>query len=109
MNYKSGSPGRYGYEVSPRAPEVGGGWRLQLFEDGVEVGGGVFPLPWADEPQQGVAWWNEMTEEFRAHWLSTAKSAVPADAWRAYLTHEALGDALEEAENWLATQPKTDE
>lgn len=100
---------KYRYEVQPRAAELGGGYRLQLFEDDVEVGGGVFPLAWADEPQQGVTWWNGMTEEFRAHWMRQAKSAVPADAWRAYLTQEALGDAVEEAEGWMYTRPKSDE
>lgn len=34
---------QYTYEITRRPAEVGGGWRLQLFEDGKEVGGGVFP------------------------------------------------------------------
>lgn len=33
----------YSYEILPRPFELGGGWRLRLLEDGVEVGGGVFP------------------------------------------------------------------
>jgi hypothetical protein len=33
----------YTYEILPRLVELGGGWRLRLLEDGVEVGGGVFP------------------------------------------------------------------
>ena len=33
----------YSYEINPRPVELGGGWRLRLLEDGVEVGGGVFP------------------------------------------------------------------
>lgn len=33
----------YNYEILPRPVELGGGWRLRLLEDGVEVGGGVFP------------------------------------------------------------------
>ena len=98
---------RYTYTLTPRPDELGGGWRLRLLEDDVEVGGGVFPLAWADEPQQGVTWWNEMSEEFRAHWLAVAGSAVPADAWRAYLTEEAQGDAVEEGENWLSTRPQS--
>jgi hypothetical protein len=100
--------GKYTYEVTPRPPALGGGWRLQLLEDGEEVGGGVFPLAWADEPQQGVDWWNAMSEETRAFWLGQAKSAVPADAWQAYLTQEAMGDAVEVAEDWLSTRPQTD-
>lgn len=33
----------YSYEINPRPVELGGGWRLRFLEDGVEVGGGVFP------------------------------------------------------------------
>lgn len=33
----------YNYEIASRPIELGGGWRLRLLEDGVEVGGGVFP------------------------------------------------------------------
>lgn len=35
---------RYRYEVEPRPLDLGGGFRLRLFEGGEEVGGGVFPL-----------------------------------------------------------------
>lgn len=31
------------FEITPRPLSVGGGWKMQLFEDGQEVGGGVFP------------------------------------------------------------------
>ncbi len=31
------------FEIIPRPANVGGGWRLQLFEDDTEVGGGVYP------------------------------------------------------------------
>lgn len=34
---------QFSYEITPRLIELGGGWRLRLLEDGVEVGGGVFP------------------------------------------------------------------
>ncbi len=34
---------QYSYEITPRPIELGGGWRLRLLEDSVEVGGGVFP------------------------------------------------------------------
>jgi hypothetical protein len=33
----------YSYEILPRPVELGSGWRLRLLENGVEVGGGVFP------------------------------------------------------------------
>lgn len=32
------------FEVTPRAPELGGGWNVKFFEDGEEVGGAVHPL-----------------------------------------------------------------
>jgi len=35
---------RFSYTITPRAPHVGGGWRLQLLEDGQEVGGGIYPV-----------------------------------------------------------------
>jgi len=34
---------KFSYEITPRSDDLGGGWRLRLLEDGVEVGGGVFP------------------------------------------------------------------
>ncbi len=34
---------QFSHEITPRPVELGGGWRLRLLEDGVEVGGGVFP------------------------------------------------------------------
>lgn len=33
----------WSYEITPRSRHLGGGWRLRLFDDGQEVGGGVFP------------------------------------------------------------------
>jgi hypothetical protein len=42
MTAENAEPGAR-YEIAPRGPEVGGGWRLRLTEDGEEVGGGVFP------------------------------------------------------------------
>ena len=39
----------YAHTITPRPPELGGGWRLRLLEDGEEVGGGVFPPDDASE------------------------------------------------------------
>lgn len=91
------------YEINPRPPELGGGWRLRFLEDGVEVGGGVFPIE-DEEPRQGVDWWNRLQERERAHWLAVAGAAVPVDAWIAYLRSEAYLDAQAEASEWLATR-----
>ena len=40
---------QFSHEITPRPVELGGGWRLRLLEDGVEVGGGVFPPDDASE------------------------------------------------------------
>lgn len=37
-------PAGFSYLITPRAAHAGGGWRLQLLEDGLEVGGGVYPV-----------------------------------------------------------------
>lgn len=97
--YDMGTHVHYSYEVLPRQA---GGWRLRLLEDGEEVGGAAIPLD--DDPEHGVTWWNELTEEIRAHWLAVAGSAVPADAWRAYQLEEGQLDAVGEGEAWLSTR-----
>ena len=33
------------YEIKPRRANLGGGWILTMFEDGEEMGRGVYPLP----------------------------------------------------------------
>lgn len=98
---------KYRYEVTPRAADLGGGWNLKMFENDVEVGGGVFPLEGADNPDYGVDWWNAMTEDVRAHWLSVAGTAVPADAWLACLANEAERAAVEAGEEWLSSASGT--
>ncbi len=32
----------------------------------------------------GMAWWNHLTPTQRLHWLTCARSDVPADAWEAF-------------------------
>jgi hypothetical protein len=91
---------QYSYEITPRLAELGGGWRLQLLEDGAEVGGGVFPVP-AEDPHVGMAWWNGISEKDRAYWLQAAKSARPADARQTWREAEAYEKAEQEAYDWL--------
>lgn len=91
---------KYAYEITPRPVELGGGWRLRMLEDGEEVGGGVFPVD-RDDPQAGVTWWDQCTEQDRAYWLEVAKSAVPADAWIAFQLADAYADAESTAYEWL--------
>jgi hypothetical protein len=91
----------YRYQIDPRPAELGGGWNLKLFQDDLEVGGSVFPVNADADPQAGMDWFNGLQEHQRAHWLQTASSARPVDAWGAYLSAEAYRDALENAESWL--------
>lgn len=39
------------YEIKARPSALGGGWKLTLYENGQEAGGGVFPVP-EGEPQK---------------------------------------------------------
>lgn len=96
----------YRYDISPRATELGGGWRLQLFEDGWEVGGPAFPADPNADPHAGMAWFNALAETERAKWLEQGGSARPVDAWAAYLRMEAYNDAEATARDWLASRPR---
>ena len=44
------------YEIILRPVALGGGWRLRLLENGVEVGGGLFPpvVDAFDDPAQAL-------------------------------------------------------
>lgn len=42
----------------------------------------------ADE-KAGMEWWNSLTPIARSYWLSTAGSAVAADAWKAFKQEQA--------------------
>lgn len=58
---------RYHYDVNPRPEQLGGGWSLKLYEDGEEMGGGVFPPDteqFPDDPQEAlnVAFTDAMNE-----------------------------------------------
>jgi len=93
----------YSYEIKPRPPELGGGWKLTLLQDGQEAGGGVFPVL-ENNTEAGMDWWNNLAEEQCAHWLMMAASAMPAAARHAYLLAEAYNDAQGEAEAWMGTR-----
>jgi hypothetical protein len=65
----------YSYEIEPRPSDLGGGCKLRLIEDGIEVGGGVF-LPDEDLIEEDP----ELAEQ------------------------TAYDDALAEASAWLASR-----
>jgi hypothetical protein len=63
------------YEVDPRGPELGGGWRLRLIENGEEVGGGVF-LASETEESKTEAYAEAMAEA--EDWLASRQAeALP--------------------------------
>lgn len=37
------------YQITERPAELGGGWCLKMYQDGEEMGHGVYPLPTLDE------------------------------------------------------------
>lgn len=95
------------FRITPRPDAIGGGWDLKLLEDDEEAGGGVFPIDLSD-PQKGIDWWNSVSETERTLWLAEAKSARPADAWRAWMTAEAHNDAHSEGLDWVNSHSSGD-
>jgi hypothetical protein len=92
----------YSYEIATNPAGLGGGWRLSLLKDGLKVGGEVFPVQ--IDPNQGVTWWNAMTEDERVHWIKVAHSARSVDAYEAFLIADAFTAAMNEACAWIATR-----
>jgi hypothetical protein len=37
-----------------------------------------------EDARAGIAWWNHLTPAQRSHWLTCARSSVPADACEAF-------------------------
>lgn len=51
------------YQITPRSTDLGGGWNLKLLEDGMEMGGGVFPLvPTPGQPHYDQAYQDALDE-----------------------------------------------
>jgi len=51
------------YEVKPRSEKLGGGWTLKLYDDGLELGGGIFPpMPNTDDPEFDEAYQDAIDE-----------------------------------------------
>lgn len=53
----------YTYEIMPRPARLGGGWRLRLLEDGVEVGGGIFLDDEHDQAEMVALDWLESRQK----------------------------------------------
>lgn len=80
---------RYVFTITPRAEHVGGGWRLQLFEDGQEVSGGVYPVT------------DEMTRD-DAH----AEAMADGEAW---ISSRGTDGEVPPKDEEALTEPLTDE
>lgn len=70
------------YEISPRSDALGGGWRLQLLEDGEEVGGGVFPpVEGQEDPETALqAAFDEATDT-AFDWMNSRSPAGYTAFW----------------------------
>lgn len=68
---------KFSYEITPRPDNLGGGWRLRLLEDGVEVGGGVFPMEGGSQnPTQALQAAFEDAEAEAYSWLDSREGEV---------------------------------
>jgi hypothetical protein len=94
----------YRYEITPRPMHLGSGFNLRCFEDDLEVMGGAFPIV-AEDPNEGMPWWNALEERERVHWLAMAGSAHPANARAAFRLAEAQSEAEHQAQDWLNSRP----
>lgn len=93
----------YDFQILPRQADLGGGWRLCLLKDGVEAGGGVFPV---EQDETGsAAWWKSLGDDETALWLARATVPTSAGAYLAYRTDQAWHDAAQEAGDWLDSRP----
>ena len=68
-------------------------------DDGLEAGGGVFPVP-EESLEAGMDWWNSLPSEDQGYWMLMAESVSPAAARHAYLLKVAYSEAFREANNW---------
>lgn len=44
----------------------------------------------SSDVEAGMAWWNLLSEEDRALWMGSARTAVPAEAWAFYKSVRAV-------------------
>jgi hypothetical protein len=61
------------YNIERRPANLGGGWRLQLIDDGIEVGGGVFPADVDSEAAMSGAYDCALAEADA--WIETREGA----------------------------------
>lgn len=47
-----------------------------------------------DYEAAGMAWWNALSKEERAGWLSKTETGTVREAWEAFLDHEAMCEEL---------------
>ena len=59
----------YSFSIQPRSAKDLNGYRLKLYENGEEVGGGVFPNERGDEAGDDAAW--DDAVEVATDWLDS--------------------------------------
>lgn len=64
---------KFSYEIAPRPIRSGGGWILHLFQDGIEVGGGIFPPFTADfdDESQALQAAHDRAEQEACKWIAS--------------------------------------
>lgn len=67
---KTATKPKYSFTVEARPAKLGGGWKLTLLEDDLEVGGGVYP---AHNAAEQASAYNDASE-FGQNWLDTRPS-----------------------------------
>lgn len=89
------------YRITVRAVDLGGSWNPKLFQaDGVEVGGGVFPV--VADTTAAVIWWKTLGELERARWMRRVESTPNVEAAHlAHLADEAYLNAQMAGDDWL--------
>ncbi|WP_455285766.1 hypothetical protein [Cupriavidus necator] len=95
---------RYQIEIIMRHAQVGGGWRLSLIEDGVEVGAGRFPADPDADPEAKAAWLTALDDDERADWALRAGSYEPGQMWAKFLSDQAYAAAEAEGRAWLGSR-----
>lgn len=95
----------YDFEITPLLAEEGAvGWKLRLLQDGVAVGGSVFPVIGNDG--SFLPWWTSQTQEEQTRWLMRTATSSAAEAYLIHLLDKGWHDAFHAAGEWLDSRPK---
>ena len=72
----------YTYSIMLRPDALGGGWRLRLFDDGEEVGGGVFPpVDDIEDAEEALQAAHDDATDTALDWMNAHASGSYTDSW----------------------------